>query len=322
MALTFSDAILRFEPKLPLAIGFSGGADSTALLLASVRRWPTNITAVHINHGMQECADAFEIHCQKICQVHGIPLIIKHVDAKPRIGQSPEDAARKARYAAFDCIIKDAQSSDAGLAFQSFALAQHADDQIETLILALTRGAGVAGLAGMPAEWMRERVMWYRPLLDVPSQDIRHWLHLNGVHWIEDPTNKDIKFTRNRIREQITPAIAKSVPTFRTAFMRSMRHCAQVQELLLDLAQSDLLEVGLPPELKKLQVLSVARKSNVIRFWLKEYHKTVPTSAQLSELIRQVNACVTKGHQIHIKIGLGYVERRLNRLNWYNKDLI
>src|SRR4051812_10411646 len=149
MALRFDAAIAAFEPTLPLAIAFSGGADSTALLVACARRWPGSVVAVHVNHGLQAAALDFEHQCETTCTSLGVPLHVKRVDARHVRGDSPEDAARIARYQAMH---------DAAVAAgaQCVALAQHADDQVETLLLALSRGAGVAGLAGMRAHWERD----------------------------------------------------------------------------------------------------------------------------------------------------------------------
>lgn len=114
--------------------------------------------------------------------------MVKRVDARHSSGQSPEDAARRARYQAFDAALAE----DSGLgAVQSVALAQHADDQVETMLLALSRGAGVAGLAAMPAHWQRVGHSWYRPWLQVPGHTVRDWLRRSGRTWVEDPSNGD-----------------------------------------------------------------------------------------------------------------------------------
>ncbi|MPM71719.1 tRNA(Ile)-lysidine synthase [bioreactor metagenome] len=235
-----------------------------------------------------------------------------HVNARHADGQSPEDAARQARYGALEAMLADA----AGV--RSIALAQHADDQVETIVLALSRGAGVAGLAAMPAQWQRGGVAWYRPLLSVAGADIRHWLEAQGVHWIEDPSNTDERYTRNRIRKHVLPALAHTFPHFRDTFARSAEHAAQAAELLEELAAQDLQGVGNPPAIVALQRLSRARQANVLRHWLKVVHATTPSAAQLSALLDQVAACTTRGHQIHLKIGRGYIQRKEACLDWYN----
>ena len=197
-------------------------------------------------------------------------------------------------------------------------MAQHADDQIETVLLALSRGAGVAGLAAMPACWERAGLQWYRPLLRVSAADVRHWLREQGQAWVEDPTNTDERFTRNRIRVQLLPVLEAAFPAFRATFARSASHAAQAAELLEELARDDALAVGLPPQIAPLQRLGRARQANVLRHWLRVDHQTTPAAAQLAELLDQIQACTTRGHRIHIKVGRGYVVRSGSKLDWYN----
>lgn len=316
MALSVVDAVAQFQPALPLAIAFSGGADSTALLIACALRWPGQIRAIHVNHGLQAQALVFEQHCQQVCDAWAVPLTIERVHARHAQGQSPEDAARVARYAALDAAMVRAAHN--GSPCQSIALGQHADDQAETLILALSRGAGVAGLACMPRSWQRAGVDWYRPLLSVAAADIRHWLRERGQLWVEDPTNAQLQYTRNRIRAVAMPALEQVFPGFRSTFQRSTVNCAQAQELLTDLAIIDMERIGCPPVIGRLQSLRPVRQGNVIRHWLQVHHQTTPSAAQLSQLLSQIAACKTRGHQLHLKVGRGYVVRCKDVLDWYN----
>lgn len=308
-----------FRPALPLAVAFSGGADSTALLLACADRWPGQIVALHINHGLQAAAATFEEHCRALCAQLQVPLRVRQVDARHTSGQSPEDAARQARYKAFSAL---ALMEHAQAAIKSIALAQHADDQVETLLLALSRGAGLAGLSAMPAHWQREGLDFHRPLLSVSSADIRTWLAQRGAHFVEDPTNQDERFTRNRIRARILPALQVAFPQFRDTFARSASHAAQAQSLLDEVAEQDLGLVGRSgdgaPLIKSLQGMSRARQANVLRYWLKSHFQVIPSAAQLTELLDQVAACLTRGHRIHIKVGQGYAQRSGEVLTWYN----
>lgn len=306
-----------FEPALPLGVAYSGGADSTALLLACARKWPGQVVALHVNHGLQAAAAAFEAHCEATCKRLNIPLHIARVAAHPRAGQSPEDAARIARYKAFEAL---APAECAGVAIKSIAIAQHADDQVETVLLALSRGAGLAGLSGMPPHWQRAGIDFYRPLLQVAGGTLRTWLSDQGEPFVDDPTNTDTRYTRNHIRAKVLPALEEVFPPFRDTFARSARHAAEAQHLLEELAAEDWTVVmhaptGLPT-IKALQTLSPARQSNVLRLWLKRTHGVIPNAAQLQELRRQVLACTTKGHRVHIKVGEGFVERRGLTLMW------
>lgn len=304
-----------FRPTLPLAVGLSGGADSTALLLACVRRWPGQVQAFHVHHGLQAAADHFATFCGDLCARLGVPLSIQRVNARHAPGQSPEDAARQARYEAFRAL---AQQNPAVLAIQSIALAQHADDQAETVLLALSRGAGVAGLAAMPSRWQRDGLDWHRPLLGVAGAEVRAWLQAQGQDWIEDPSNQNLQYTRNRIRRQLMPALTEAFPAWRDTVARSARHAAEAAELAQALAAIDLDRVGVPPALAALQALSPARQANALRHWLRSAHQTTPSAAQLAELLRQIAACTTGGHRIRLKVGRGFVVREGINLGWYN----
>jgi len=304
-----------FQPALPLAVAFSGGADSTALLLACVQQWPGQVRAIHIHHGLQAAADQFASHCQAVCDAWRVPLVMCKVNAKHAAGQSPEDAARRARYAA----LSEALHTQASLiGVKDIALAQHADDQVETLILALSRGAGLPGLACMPAQWTRDEWQWHRPFLKVPGAKLRAFLLQEKVSWIEDPTNQDEQFTRNRIRAQLLPALERVFPQFRETFARSASHAAEAQEILQEVAAADLagvMEDG-APSIKALQQLSSARQSLVLRHWFKVLHQTTPSTVQLNELLSQIAACTTRGHRLHLKVGRGHVRREGAALTW------
>lgn len=313
MTLSVPQALALFKPGLPLAIALSGGADSTALLLACARQWPGQVRAVHVHHGLQSAADGFEFHCRSLCQGLAVPLVVVRVNAHPVTGQSPEDAARIARYTALTrAVLLEPMLANV----QDLALAQHADDQVETLLLALSRGAGLPGLAGMPAAWRRDGLQWHRPFLRVAGPEVRSWLTVQGVGWVEDPTNQDSRYTRNRIRAQILPALDAAFAGWRDTFARSAAHCAIGQEALTELAQMDLEQTGVPPRITGLQTLSVARRVNVLRYWLRTYHHTTPSTAQLSALELQILACTTRGHRLHLKVGTGDVVRKGDALDW------
>ena len=319
MTATLADAVFDFSPALPLAVAFSGGVDSTALLLACAEKWPGQVHAVHIHHGVQAAADQFEQHCRAFCADLSVPLTVKRVDGRHAPGQSPEDAARRARYKAFEAV---AITEYAHIAIKDIAIAQHADDQVETLLLALSRGAGLPGLSAMPATWVRAGLTYHRPLLRVRASDIRAWVVSRGVTWINDPTNVDEQFTRNRIRARLLPALEATFPQFRDTFARSAAHAVQAQAVLLEVAEQDLALTGSPPVILNVQRLSRARQVNVLRHWLRTTFDVVPSAAQLTELLDQIAACTTRGHQIRIKVGTGIAERRGAVLHWYNPPVL
>ncbi|MES2937879.1 MAG: tRNA lysidine(34) synthetase TilS [Pseudomonadota bacterium] len=295
-------ALQALSLPLPLAVAYSGGADSTVLLHAAAARWPGQVHAIHVHHGLQAAADDFERHCAATCEALGVPLHVLRVDARHAPGDSPEDSARRARYGAL------AQAAQAhGL--HAVLLAQHADDQVETLLLALSRGAGLPGLAAMPRRFERHGMRFERPLLDIPGATLREWLRDASVPFVEDPSNADTAFTRNRIRRQLLPALEQAFPQFRETFARSARHAAQAQELLADLAAQDLAQMGDAPAIAPLRTLPRTRQANLLRHWLRTAHGAAASTAQLEELLDQLAACATRGHGIRIKVADGTVER-------------
>ncbi len=295
-------ALDRTPAFSPLGVAYSGGADSTALLLAAAQRWPGQVSAIHIHHGLQTAADDFVRVCETTCAGLHVPLQVVYVDAAHGSGESPEDAARRARYAALAGAAKQ-------LGLACVLLGQHADDQVETLLLALSRGAGLPGLSAMAAQFERGGVTFYRPLLTTPAASLRTWLLQEQIPFVDDPTNTDERYTRNRIRARLLPALQDAFPQFRETFARSAQHAAQAQAVLQEVAREDLARIGTPPVIKALQTLSRARQANVLRHWLLEAHRATPSTAQLDQLLDQIAACTTRGHQIHLKVALGHVTR-------------
>jgi tRNA(Ile)-lysidine synthase len=284
-----------------VAVAFSAGADSTAILLAATARWPGRVAALHVHHGLQAAADGFESHARGVCARLAVPLRVAHVDASNEPGQSPEAAAREARYAALARMAKEEGAC-------CVLLAQHADDQAETLLLALSRGAGLPGLASMPDRFVRDGVAYGRPLLAIAAVDLRSWLQANGHAFVEDPSNSDERFTRNRIRAVLMPAWEACFPGFRPMLARSARHAAQAQKLLDELAAIDLALAGKPPAIASLQTLSRDRQSNALRAWLRQ-EGVAASTAQLDELLDQIADCTTRGHSIRLKVAAGLVVR-------------
>ena len=311
--LPASLSLHHFNPPLPLVVALSGGADSTAMLLACVKQWPGKVKAIHVHHGLQAAAEAFAQHCQQLCDQLQVPLVIERIDARHAPGESPEDAARRARYQAMASVLQ----THWGGQLRDIVLAQHADDQVETLLLALSRGAGLPGLSAMPERAQRHGLVLHRPWLNTPGADIRDWLQATGVPWVEDPSNLNQQFTRNLIRHQLLPVLQKAFPSFRQTLARSARHSAQAQQLLVTLAQLDLELVGDPPVIGRLQPLTPERQTNVLRWWLSQ-RGVQANSRQMHALLDQIAACQTRGHGIDIKVGQGFVRRSGETIDWYN----
>ena len=252
-------------------IAFSGGLDSTVLLhlLASLANTETlpPLSAVHVHHGLQAAADAWPAHCQSICDNLGVPLSVKRVQVQP--GASLERAAREARYLAF------AEVTGAG---EVVLTGQHRDDQAETLLFRLLRGAGVRGLAAMPAQRPLASGYLVRPLLDVSREALEVYAHEHQLKWIEDPSNADSRFSRNYLRHRVLPALTERWPQAVTGLARTAEHLGEAQGLLDELALLDLQAaskasafpwLGLPSlALAPLCELSDARQRNALRHWL------------------------------------------------------
>ncbi len=295
------------QAATPVAVAYSGGADSTALLLAAHLRWPGRVLALHVHHGLQAAADDFESHARERCERLGVPVQVRHVQAGAAPGQSPEDAARTLRYTTLAEMAEQAGAV-------CVLLGQHADDQAETLMLALSRGAGLPGLAAMPERFERHGTLFGRPFLALPGRLLRENLAAQQASFVEDPTNTDTRYTRNRIRAVLLPAWERCFPGFQALLGRTAGHAAQAQNMLDDLARIDAQQSGLPPTLAGLQALSRERQGNLIRYWLRSTHGMAPSTAQLEAVLDQVAACTTRGHRIQLKVASGFVTRNGTRL--------
>ncbi|NOQ16873.1 MAG: tRNA lysidine(34) synthetase TilS, partial [Methyloprofundus sp.] len=208
-----------------IIVGYSGGIDSHVLLhlLAQIPALHSKMTAVYIHHGLQACADDWAVHCQQVAEALAVKFKVIKVNAVAAQGESPEEAARNARYQAFKAMLRQ----DDVLLF-----AQHRNDQLETVLLQLFRGAGLKGLAGMPAHITFGAGALCRPLLDVTQAEIQQYAQDHGLQWVEDPSNADTHFDRNYLRNDIIPLIQQRWPSVDKTVARVAGHCAEAQALL------------------------------------------------------------------------------------------
>lgn len=268
-----------------LLVALSGGADSCALLAAAARlrneRPDLPLRAVHIDHGLQPAAAAFRDACAAICERLRVPLKIIAVTVASAAGSSLEEAARDARYAALKAELAPGEC---------LLTAHHALDQAETLLLQGLRGAGPKGLSGMPA--CREFGLgWHvRPFLDVPRLELLKFGEDLAAHHREDPMNADLRFDRAYLRLKVWPGIEGRWPGAQLALSRAARHAAEAQELLDDAAARDLahLRDGEALSVPILRALAPLRRFNAVRLWLRETGVEPPSTARLSEALRQV----------------------------------
>jgi len=265
------EALSQWRQAPAWRVAFSGGLDSTVLLhalvqLAERHRLPP-ISAIHIHHGLQPVADAWPEHCRRFCRRLGVPLKVMHVQVQP--GASLEQAAREARYAAFASSLEEGEL---------LLTAQHRDDQAETLLFRLMRGAGVRGLAAMPTSRALGSGWLVRPLLAVGRAELEVWAQAHQLEWIEDPSNQSLDHSRNYLRHQVVPVLQQRWPQASANMARTAAHLAEAQSLLDELAEMDLLAaqvsddwswLPLPSlDLPTLRALSPARQRNALRHWL------------------------------------------------------
>jgi tRNA(Ile)-lysidine synthase len=252
-------------------VAFSGGLDSTVLLhlLASLaqREALPALRAIHVQHGLQAAAEAWPAHCQQVCAALGVPLLLREVQVQS--GASLEQAAREARYQAFVEVLA---------ADELLLTAQHRDDQAETLLFRLLRGAGARGLSAMPAHRALGSGQLLRPLLDVSRAELAAYARQHALQWVEDPSNTDERFSRNFLRQQVLPLLTQRWPQASASMARSAAHLSEAQGLLDELAQADLAAMAQDPRfawvtlpslpLAALLNLSAPRQRNVLRHWL------------------------------------------------------
>lgn len=272
-----------------VAVGFSGGRDSVALLhaLCSLRAQTGLLPhALHVHHGLSPGADAWVAFAENFCTALDVPLHIERVTVDRASGLGIEGAARVARYQAF-----------AGCSADLLLLAHHRDDQAETLLFNLLRGAGVQGAAAMPAlrrlpRQGRPDLPLGRPWLDIPRADIDRYIAASGLPHIEDSSNLDPSFSRNHLRHQILPALGVRYPHAAESLATAARRFGEAAGLLDELADLDLavLSDGEALRWPGLAALAPARQANLVRRWWMQGGETAPPAAALHELLRQCRA--------------------------------
>ncbi|MDX1335679.1 MAG: tRNA lysidine(34) synthetase TilS, partial [Gammaproteobacteria bacterium] len=279
--------IRRFPPASGLYVGFSGGLDSHVLLhlLAGIREDIPPLEAIHVHHGLQPQADDWTHHAQSVCDELGIHLTIIPVAIDANAGTGVEAAAREARYKAFAEAMKDG----GGL-----LTAHHRDDQAETLLLQLFRGAGPAGLAAMP-RWAPFALGWHgRPLLPISREGLEIYARRHQLTWIEDPSNEDTRFRRNFIRHRLMPLLQEEWPEVTESLANAASLQAESLNMMrtlgrLDLEGADGQEPG-TLSIEALLRMQEQRRKNLIRYWLWEKGLTMPGRRHMSEIDKLLQA--------------------------------
>ena len=285
-------------------LGLSGGLDSMVLLDALVQlrgqQATPPLSAIHVHHGLSTQADAWATFCERECAQRGVPLQVVRVQLQP--GASIEGAARDARYQAFAQRLP----SNAAL-----LLAQHRDDQLETLLFRMLRGTGLRGLAGMPTQRKLAEGYLQRPLLPWSRAELEQWARAHDLAWIEDPANQDPRFARTALRHQLLPMLRHGWPQAEQNLLRLVRHASEANELLDERAAEDLSVVSKPlhdawlqhwPSLdvSALCALSPARQRNLLRYWLAAEGVLLPATRRLDDWLAQLSAATDSQPQIDL----------------------
>lgn len=269
-------------------VGFSGGVDST-VLLHLVQSWrkahPTSappLTAIHVNHGLQDRAREWERHCAWICQFLQVPFVVERVEVEAG-DAGPEAAARDARYGAFEGRLA---------ATDVLFLGHHLDDQVETFFLRLLRGSGVRGLAAMPAQRLLGAGQLVRPLLHLGREQLEAHAVRHGLKCIEDPTNSDSAMDRNYLRHEVLPHLADRWPAYRQTVSRASEHMASAAATLesgVELPETCFSLVGDPGfSAGLLEGLPEEAAALLVREWLRGCACQAPDQSALAEFLRQL----------------------------------
>jgi tRNA(Ile)-lysidine synthase len=299
---------LEKHNNIELIVAYSGGVDSQVLLHALVQLKQNNIirnaiTVCHVNHGLSDNALYWQNFAKQECAKLSVTLIVKAVNVQAQAQQSLEALARDARYKALKSL-----SDNKSLVLTG----HHSDDQTETFLLALKRGAGLKGLSAMAEQSALAQHLLLRPLLNISRQEIVDYATEHQLDWIEDESNKDTRFDRNFIRQTIMPLMRERWPSISKTINRSAEHCSAGQELLNELAEQDLSLASNNANdthlrISALKTLSPARFNNLIRYFLARHNCLMPTSEQVNQLKFQLQADSDKTPTV--KVGEHYLRR-------------
>ncbi len=274
---------IHSKPLLLLAL--SGGLDSTVLLhlLAALRQnLSFSLQAMHVHHGLSPHANDWTEFCIEQCKTLEVPLHVEYVNIEPKNKSGIEAAARKLRYQAFFNF------KHADLKPDFIVTAHHQDDQAETLLLQLFRGAGVKGLASMAKIDEQRRLL--RPLLDVSRSDLHDYARLNGLTWCDDESNLNTNYERNFVRHHVMPVLLARNPSIQPVIARVATHLAEADGLLDALAEIDASQILSENSLclVSLEKLERSRAKNLLRWWLARNQLSMPNAEYLSEILHQL----------------------------------
>jgi len=292
-------SLSEINPDSIWYVGFSGGLDSTVLLHAlCALQLPIVIKALHVNHQITPYADAWQAQCNQLCESLQISFIAEKVVVN-NTGRGIEDAARNARYAVFERHVST----------NILLTAHHADDQAETLLLRLMRGAGPRGLAAMAQTRPLGAGLLHRPLLQVSRRELELYAQVHQLTWVNDESNSDTHYDRNFLRAEVMPLLQERWPHFTSKWQQTAELCADNELLLEEIAAQDITTLDLRTErlgssvsMTTLLTLSKVRQQNVIRYWLRSSGFTIPEQQHWQQLYRQLTS-TRSDHEMDIRWG-------------------
>ena len=303
--------LLKLQPQAaaaPLCVAFSGGDDSTALLtlLAEIPAVRSRLRAVHIDHGLHPDSRSWARACRARCRLLQVPLVARRLRLVRAKGQSLEAVARSGRYATLAAALRPGEV---------LLTAHHLEDQLETVLLQLLRGAGLPGLAAMPPVAPLGAGVLVRPLLGVSRAQLRAVVQARGLRCLEDPSNADETFDRNYLRRQVLPALVSRWPGAARTVARSARHIGAAQELLELLARTDLARAadGAALSVAALRALPLQRRRNALRFWITQSGRVAPDALRLEEIAVTLLAARVGANPV-VSWGLARVQRHAGQL--------
>lgn len=300
-------ALAKISPLNRIFIGYSGGIDSQVLLHACVAlpEFKNQITAVYIHHGLQKIADDWVCHCEKTTENLGVKFLTFRVDANSKRRESPEEAARNARYEVLKNLLAE---NDVLL------IAQHREDQLETVLLQLFRGSGLKGLAGIPQKMLFGKGELLRPLLNIGKDEITAYALEKQLFWVEDPSNQSTIYDRNFLRAEIIPQLKQRWQSLDKTVARTATHCAQAQNLISEMAQTDLnciLNEDNSLHIPTLLTYSLAKQQLILREWFAYLNLRMPSQDFLQRIISEVLFAAIDRHPILHKKGVTVTRQKL-----------
>lgn len=322
MVQAIGDALAAL-PETPrrVAVALSGGADSAMLAVHAAqyaRQHRLELHCLHIHHGLQQPADQWQAHAHDLAQRLQLPChsLVVQVNGANKDGM--EAAAREARYKGLFSLAGQIQ-------VQHVLLAHHRNDQAETVMLRLLRGAGPTGLAAMAPRMQRDGLTYLRPWLDIDRSNIlaqaQAFQQATGWAAVQDPTNADDNYTRAAVRQRLAPQLDQRWPGWQNALARHARQSAELAEVLDEVASQDLSRLDLADEgysfsLAAWRGLPSARQALALRYWLASLGQRMPTDARLQDLMRQLRQLHALGHdrQMQVKHGRAFIRCRKGRV--------